>query len=67
MSLVEFAKKDNHLAIVTLNNPERLNAFDMEMTAALREAWKEFGNDEDAWIAILTARGRAFSAGADKS
>jgi enoyl-CoA hydratase/carnithine racemase len=67
MALVEFEKKDTHLAVVTLNNPDRLNAFDIDMTIALREAWTKYWNDDDAWIAILTARGRAFTAGADKS
>lgn len=67
MAIVEYEKRGNHLVTVTLNNPDKLNAFDMEMTIALREAWIKYWNDDDAWIAILTGRGRAFTAGADKS
>jgi enoyl-CoA hydratase/carnithine racemase len=67
MALVEYEKNDRHLATITLNRPDRLNAFDADMTVALGEAWAKFSNDEDAWVAILTGRGRAFTAGADKS
>ena len=65
MGVVEYQKK-NHLSIITLNRPERLNTFTEEMFVALRECWTRYHNDEDAWIAILTARGKSFSAGADK-
>ncbi len=65
MGVVEYQKK-HHLSIITLNRPEKLNAFTEEMFAALRDCWTRFRDDEDAWIAILTARGKSFSAGADK-
>jgi len=67
MALVEYEKKGNHLVVVRLNRPEKLNAFDMDMTVALGEAWIRYRDDDDAWIAILTGTGRAFTAGADKS
>ena len=66
MATVEYEKKD-HLAVITLNRPERLNAFDEDMLRALRDTWIRFRDDDDAWIAILTGTGRAFSSGADKS
>ena len=65
MGAVEYQKK-NHLSIIALNRPEKLNTFTEEMFVALRECWTRFYEDEDAWIAILTARGKSFSAGADK-
>lgn len=67
MALIEYEKKDNHLVVIRLNRPEKLNALDMDMTVALREAWIRFRDDDDAWIAILTGTGKAFTAGADKS
>jgi enoyl-CoA hydratase/carnithine racemase len=66
VSLVVYEKK-NRLVIVTMNRPDRLNAIDIEMMVGLREAWVRYRDDEDAWIAILTGAGRAFTAGADKS
>ncbi|MBI5585231.1 MAG: enoyl-CoA hydratase/isomerase family protein [Deltaproteobacteria bacterium] len=67
MPLVEYEKRDNHLAVVTLNRPEKLNAVNEELLADLRAAWLHYRDDEDAWLAILTGKGRAFTAGADKS
>ncbi len=65
MALVDYEKKD-HLSIITLNRPDKLNALNMEMFKALKKSWIKYRDDDDAWIAILTARGRAFTAGADK-
>lgn len=57
---------EDHLARVTINRPDKLNAMDSETYAALSAAWREFQADEDAWVAIVTGAGdRAFSAGAD--
>jgi crotonobetainyl-CoA hydratase len=36
-----------------------------EMVRDLADAWTQFGEDEDAWVAILTGNGRAFCAGMD--
>ncbi|MBI5441084.1 MAG: enoyl-CoA hydratase/isomerase family protein [Deltaproteobacteria bacterium] len=66
MSVVEY-EKSGHLVTITMNRPEKLNAIDPEMLLGLREAWRRYQDDEDAWVAILTGAGRAFSAGADKS
>jgi enoyl-CoA hydratase/carnithine racemase len=65
MSLVEY-RKENHLVTITMNRPEKLNAITPEMFTALRESWIRYRDDEDAWLAIFTGAGRAFSAGADK-
>ena len=55
----------NHIAYVTLNRPEALNAINKQLSAELEETWHRFDADSDAWVAILTANGRAFCAGAD--
>jgi enoyl-CoA hydratase/carnithine racemase len=67
MAAVEYEKKDNHLVVITMNRPERLNGIDEDMLMGLCDSWLRFKNDDDAWIAILTGTGRAFTAGADKS
>jgi enoyl-CoA hydratase/carnithine racemase len=56
----------DRIARITLNRPEALNAFNRDMHAELREAWLAFREDDDLWVAIVSAAGdRAFSAGAD--
>ena len=66
MSLVEYHKKD-HLVTITMNRPDKLNALDTDMLTGLRESWIRYRDDDEAWLAIFTGTGRAFSAGADKS
>ena len=56
---------DGHVATVTYNRPDRLNAINGEMRRDLNEAFARFRDDEDAWVAIVTGAGRAFCAGAD--
>ena len=53
------------VAYITLNRPERLNAFDRQMTVQLSHFWQQFKTDHSADVAIITGTGRAFSAGAD--
>jgi enoyl-CoA hydratase/carnithine racemase len=62
--LVEYACAD-HVATLTLNRPEKLNAFSDEMVVALNEALRRFDADADAYVAVVHGRGRAFSSGAD--
>jgi Enoyl-CoA hydratase/carnithine racemase len=50
---------------LTLNRPDALNAFTVEMKEALLAALKEAARDESVRVVILTGAGRAFSAGQD--
>jgi enoyl-CoA hydratase/carnithine racemase len=52
---------------VVLARPERRNAIDGEMAAALRETLEAAADDRDVRAVILTGEGRAFSAGGDLS
>lgn len=56
---------ENHIATITLNRPEARNAINGELRRDLNKAWADFLGDEDAWVAILTAAGDVFCAGAD--
>jgi len=56
---------DGHTATITLNRPDALNALSPNMVSELRAAYDEAENDDDVWILIVTATGRAFCAGAD--
>jgi (E)-benzylidenesuccinyl-CoA hydratase len=55
----------DHVATITYNRPEALNAINGEMRVGLNDAFTRFRDDEDAWVAIVTGAGRAFCAGAD--
>jgi len=48
-----------------LNRPEARNAMDMEHFAQLRGAWERFGDDDEAWVAVVTGVGEDFCVGAD--
>ena len=58
-------ERDGAIVTITLNRPEKLNAFDDEAVEALSEALARFDTDPDANVAILHGAGRAFSTGAD--
>ena len=58
-------ERDGHVATITYNRPEALNAINADLRNDLNDAWVRFRDDEEAWVAIVTGQGRAFSAGAD--
>ena len=53
------------VATITLNRPEKCNAFDDQMITELTNALQTSGNNPQTRIVILTAAGKTFSAGAD--
>ncbi len=50
---------------ITLNRPDALNAFTVEMKEGLLAALKDAARNKDVRVVILTGAGRAFSAGQD--
>jgi enoyl-CoA hydratase/carnithine racemase len=56
---------DGGIVTISLNKPEKLNAFDAQLILALEAALRRFGEDSSALVAILAGNGRAFSTGAD--
>ncbi len=64
MALVNY-ERDGQIVTITLNRPEKLNAFSDELVGVLGDALHRFDSDDDAHIAILCGNGRAFSSGAD--
>jgi crotonobetainyl-CoA hydratase len=58
-------EKTDHIMTVTLERPDRLNALHPPANAELGEVFDDFANDDEMWVAIITGRGRGFSAGND--
>src|ERR1700733_11228628 len=56
---------EDGVATLTLNRPERLNAFSPEILAGLHEALPRLGADPAVGAIVLTGAGRAFCAGGD--
>jgi len=54
-----------HVVTITLNRPEKRNAFNADLVRALRAALAQFDQDQDAYVAVLCGEGKAFSSGAD--
>lgn len=59
--------KDGHVAIVTLNRPEKHNAIDLQMFAALAKAGTELASDSSVRAVVLEGAGPSFCAGIDLS
>ena len=53
------------VATITLNRPERLNAYTATMGAELHQAFAELDENDAARVIVVTGAGRAFCAGAD--
>ena len=64
MALVEY-REEGGIAYITLNRPEKLNAFSDEVSAAFCDALFHLNDDGNARIGILSGNGRAFCSGAD--
>ncbi len=56
---------DGHVATITYNRPEALNAVNAGMRRDLNDAFARFRDESAAWVAIVTGAGRAFCAGGD--
>ncbi len=54
-----------HVAILTLNRPEALNAWNDHMVAECLKAIRRLEDDPETRVVVLTGAGRAFSSGAD--
>ncbi|MFE9426135.1 enoyl-CoA-hydratase DpgD [Kitasatospora sp. NPDC006697] len=59
-------EKEGHLARVTLDRPDRLNAMDLRMHRELAEVWDDAEADDRVRVVVLTGAGeRAFTVGQD--
>lgn len=60
-------KKEDHIATITMNRPERMNALNEQMLRELVAALDDLARDDDVRVVVLTGAGRVFCSGADVS
>ena len=65
MSFVIVDRPRPHVALVTMNRPERMNAMAFDVMIPLREALEEIAHDNDVRVVVLTGAGHGFCSGAD--
>jgi enoyl-CoA hydratase/carnithine racemase len=64
MALVEY-RAEGGIGYITLNRPEKLNAFSDEVGVAFCDALYRLNDDKSAQVGIISGNGRAFCSGAD--
>ena len=62
---VLFEVNDKGVATVTLNNPDKHNAFDDQIITTLTECFEHIASRSDIKVMVLASNGKSFSAGAD--
>jgi enoyl-CoA hydratase len=65
MPLVRVERPLPHVAVVTLDRPERLNALSIDLAIELDDALRSVGDDNGVRVVVLTGAGRAFCSGLD--
>ncbi|MHC4924807.1 MAG: enoyl-CoA hydratase/isomerase family protein, partial [Planctomycetota bacterium] len=61
-------KRDDHIAVITLNRPDKLNALNAQVRAQLKETFASLADDDDVKVVVVHGSGdKAFVAGADIS
>jgi enoyl-CoA hydratase len=62
---IRYELDDEHVALITIDRPETKNALDIYHFRDLAAAWRRFGEDDGAWVAIVTGVEQSFMSGAD--
>ncbi|MDO5665801.1 MAG: enoyl-CoA hydratase-related protein [Bacteroidia bacterium] len=58
-------QKENHIATITINEPEKLNALNTQILSELNSAFDMLATDADVRVIIITGAERSFVAGAN--
>lgn len=64
---VTFDVREDGIATMTLNRPEKLNSFTRQMFDEWRDVIARVAYDDDVRVFVITGAGRAFSSGVDLS
>ena len=62
---VLLVEKTDHIAVLTLNRPHKLNALNRDLRDAMQDAVASVKTDDDVRAVIFTGAGRGFCSGAD--
>ena len=62
---IHYEPGNDHIVRITIDRPEARNSLDMDHFKQLRLAWERFGEDDDAFVAVITGVGPDFCVGAD--
>jgi enoyl-CoA hydratase len=62
---IHYEPGNDHIVRITIDRPEARNSLDMDHFKQLRMAWERFGEDDDAFVAVITGVGPDFCVGAD--
>jgi enoyl-CoA hydratase len=65
MAFVEVTTPHPHVALVTLNRPERMNAMAFDVMIPFRDRLREIGYDNNVRVVVITGAGKGFCSGAD--
>ncbi|MEZ5765056.1 MAG: enoyl-CoA hydratase/isomerase family protein [Xanthobacteraceae bacterium] len=65
MNDVVLYEKREHVAILTLNRPDRANTINGELISSLQSLAEKASNDKDVRVLVVTGAGRHFCGGAD--
>ncbi len=66
MEFVLVDRPVDHIAVVTLNRPERMNAMAFDVMVPFRQRLVELGYDNSLRAVVITGAGRGFCSGADQ-
>ncbi|RJG00643.1 enoyl-CoA hydratase/isomerase family protein [Noviherbaspirillum sedimenti] len=65
--LVSYHAGEDHVATITINRPEKMNALNAEMLAEIKRLWQVVRDDDKVHAVVLRASGeKAFSTGLDR-
>lgn len=59
--------KEEHIATITMNRPDKMNALNTQMLQEMVAAIAEIASNDDVRVVVLTGAGRVFCSGADIS
>ena len=62
---IHYEPTDDHIVVITIDRPERKNALDLHHFRDLAAAWRNFRDDDDLWVAVITGVDGCFMSGAD--
>lgn len=62
---IHYEVRPDHLLVITIDRPERKNSLDLYHFRDLAKAWRDFRDDDDLWVAVVTGVDGCFMSGAD--